>query len=338
MGPQYQELRSLLNRQGIRLGTCAAYRYLATVRDYGAVLAQSFDSITPEVELKWESLRRKPDTFDFRRADRLLQFAREHGLHVRGHNLCWHLFMPRWVRWAGWAPAEQAAQLIHHIQTVVGHCESEYPGLVQEWDVVNEIFDHEGKPHPTVFRELGDTPLDYVRQALRTTATAAPAARLYLNEDNAESVNAKSDALYRFVLELLQEKVPLHGLGLQMHLRLDALPDFASVRENLARFAALGLELQVTELDVAIPRSMARDREKALHEQARVYREVLNLVLEQEAIRGLTLWGFSDRFSWIPNRWFREYESPCLFDRRARAKPAFQTVVDSLQGITPPAH
>ncbi len=314
-------LRRLAERLDLHFGAAITPRHLDADVRYGAILAREFNSLTPENAMKFGPLAPEEGRYDFREADRIMKFARTHGMTVRGHTLVWHNQTPAWVDEASLTPEELKRVLRRHIQTVAGR----YRGEIRAWDVVNEAFNDDGSLRDTIWlRALGP---DYIAMAFRWAHQAAPDARLYYNDYSAEAVNPKSDAIYAMVRSLLAEGVPIHGVGLQMHLVLGSSPSPKSIADNMSRFAELGIDIAVTEMDVRIPKPVTSEK---LQEQARTYAAILDTVLEEPACNELTLWGFTDRHSWIPG-WFPETDEALIFDRGLEPKPAYYALRDRLQ-------
>ncbi|MEM9162604.1 MAG: endo-1,4-beta-xylanase, partial [Cyanobacteria bacterium P01_F01_bin.4] len=256
-------LQILATPHRIGLGTAVSFQALQADRRYRETLGRKFGQITPENAIKFEAVHPAPDRYDFYRADTLLAFAEHQGMTVHGHTLVWHSQLPEWVKIEDRSREVAIALLREHIQTVVRH----YRGRLVAWDVVNEAIADDGTFRDTIWlRQIGP---DYIAMAFRWAHGADPSARLFYNDYGGEGLGPKSDAIYRLVADLVEQGVPIQGVGLQMHVSLDSAPSPSAVAANMQRLAALGLEAQVTEMDVrlALPDSEA-DRQ----EQAAVFR------------------------------------------------------------------
>lgn len=312
---------------GPSLKVAAGERYVGTAVDavaldrepgYQKVLWQQFDAVTPENVMKWAVVEPERGKTDWSGADALVDFAREHGQRVRGHALVWHVQYPDWIR--DLSPAALRRVVRDHVRAEVGR----YKGRVADWDVANEVVADDGGLRPSIFlRRLGE---GYIAQAFRDAHAADPRARLWINEIGAEPVGPKSDRLYRLVRGLLADGVPVGGVGFQGHFSEQGVPP--SFRQNLERFAALGVKVAITELDVALP--VPADG-AALDRQARIYADAAGDCRAVPACVGVTVWGFTDRHSWIPaNQPGRG--AATLLDDQLRAKPAFQAFARALAG------
>jgi len=284
---------------------------------YRSVLVAEFTSLTPENQLKWEYLRPTQDEYNFDAADAIIEFAQENGQDVRGHTLLWHSQNPGWLEQGNFTADELREILQDHITTVV----SRYAGKIQQWDVANEIFDDAGglRERDNIWiRELGP---EIVADAFRWAHEADPDALLFVNDYNVEQIGAKSDAYYTLVQDLLAQGVPVHGFGVQGHLSIQY--PAPSMQANLERFADLGLQVAITELDVRVPVSGdSRPEQSAIDTQAEYYSTMLEACLAVDACTSFTLWGLPDKYSWVPHFFSGEGAATVLWDDFSR-KPAY---------------
>ncbi|RKS06587.1 endo-1,4-beta-xylanase [Nocardiopsis sp. Huas11] len=294
-------------------------------RRYLRHMSAQFSSLSPENQMKWEYLRPDQDTYDFTAADAIVEFAEDNGQVVRGHTLLWHSQNPEWLEEGDFSREELRTLLREHITTVVGR----YSGRIHQWDVTNEIFldDGELRTQDNIWiRELGP---EIIADAFRWAHEADPSAELFLNDYNVDGVNAKSDAYYELAQDLLDQGVPLHGFSTQGHLSLDyAFP--GDLEDNLRRFDELGLQTAITELDVRLtPDKRDRPSRDQLLQQADYYRQALEACLNVEGCRSFTIWGFTDKYSWVPHFFEGEGHATVMTDRFHR-KPAFRELLDTL--------
>ena len=218
-----------------------------------ALIAREFDCATAENDMKWELLEPKPDEFHFARADQFVDFCNNQNLVVIGHNLCWHAQLPSWVSKPDAVQETLTreillARLKNHIQTVAGH----FKGKVRGWDVVNEaIADGTGEYRNSVFyRVIGR---EYLALAFKWAHEADPGAELYYNDYNLDADDAKRAKAVELVKYLRDQGAHIDGIGLQGHYNLTT-PSAAKIDETIGMFAALGLKVMITELDVEVVR------------------------------------------------------------------------------------
>jgi endo-1,4-beta-xylanase len=287
---------------------------------YSAIVAREFNQITADNAMKFESLQPIRTVYDFKAADRVIEYAQQNGMEVRGHTLVWHNQLPSWVENGNFTRDEMIAILKAHITTVVGH----YRGQVAYWDVVNEAVEEDGSLRDTIWlRTIGP---EYIDMAFQFAHEADPDPKLFYNDYNNEDMGMKSTAVYDLVKGMVERGVPIDGVGLQMHLLLDSPPQTEDVVANMQRLNDLGLDVHITELDV---RMRVPPGENDLSSQAVVYSDMLQACLSVPNCKVFTLWGVSDRFSWIP-QFFDGYGSALIFDESFHPKPAYLALLDAL--------
>jgi endo-1,4-beta-xylanase len=294
--------------QGRYFGAAVAANHLGE-SDYVNVLNAEFNSVTPENEMKWDAVEPSRNSFSFANADRIVTQARGRGVNVRGHTLVWHSQLPGWV--GGLDTANLRSAMVNHINGVMGH----WKGQIHSWDVVNEAFEENGSRRQSAFQQrLGN---GYIEEAFRAARTADPAAKLCYNDYNTDGQNAKSNAVYAMVQDFKSRGVPIDCVGFQSHFNAQS-PVPSDYRANLQRFASLGVDVQITELDI----------EGSGTAQANNYRTVTETCLAIARCGGITVWGVTDKYSWRPNG------TPLLFDGSYNKKPAYTSVLNALNGGT----
>ena len=313
-------LRMLAAPHRLRLGTAVNTDALANDRPYAEVVAHEFGTLTAEYAMKWGRLEPTRGVHDWGTADQLVEFAARNDQQVYGHTLVWHEALPGWLPVDTLTSAEATALLSRHITDVV----SRYRGKVWAWDVVNEPLEDDGSLRATVWRRtLGP---DYIEHALRWARAADPDVRLFINDFGIEGVNEKSDALYALVKRLLARGVPIDGIGFQTHTSTArGLPQ--SFGQNLQRFAALGLDVAVTEADVRIPLPVTDEK---LATQAALYGDAIAACMSVQRCVSFTVWGVSDRYSWVPTM-YAGMGAACVLDSDLQPKPAYAALTAALR-------
>ncbi|WP_432933123.1 endo-1,4-beta-xylanase [Microbispora sp. CA-135349] len=282
--------------------------------------AAEFDMVTPGNEMKWDATEPSRGSFNFGSGDQIVSFAQSHGMRVRGHTLVWHAQLPAWV--TGVQLNQIQSVMENHITTEATH----YKGKVYSWDVVNEPYNEDGTLRQDVFyKAMG---ANYIANALRAAHAADPNAKLYINDYNIEGINAKSNALYSLAQSLLSQGVPLHGIGLESHFVVGQVP--SSLQANMQRFADLGLDVAVTEIDDRIP--MPADSSE-LQQQGADYGKVVNACLAVSRCVGVSQWGVDDGHSWIPGT-FPGYGAAMMWDSGYKPKPAYTAALNALNSGT----
>ena len=302
---------------------------------FAALVAAQCGVVVPEWEMKWAAIEHRQGRRNFARADAIRDFATRHSLKIRGHALIWHRSIPEWATEAfangnGWT-------FVHdHIAAML----TRYGGApFIHWDVLNEVIEPkqgraDGLRISPFLKAFGP---DYIERALRLARDSAPATRLYINEYGVDydgrTERDRRAALLRLVQQMKSKGVPLDGVGIQAHLRLDGSPfSAAGLRRFLSDVAASGVRITITELDVRerdlTPPIAARD--------ARVSDEVkryLDVVLQEPALEGVVTWGLSDRYSWLTSAAVRAQGTVnrgLPFDSNLAPKPVRNTIVATL--------
>ena len=311
-----------------------------------ALILRHFNSITAENDMKPERLLDRQGTIalgdgirtaqDFTRADRMLSFARDNGIRVRFHVLCWHNQTPRWFFAQDWQDAPDApladretvlARQESYIKDVMTHVNDAFPGVVYAWDVVNEAIEPD-QGDPGMYRTRSPwyqtVGVDFIPAAFRAARKyQEKGQRLFYNDYNSfEPV--KRDAILA-VLEGLKKENLVDGMGMQGHLLL-SYPPIPLCEEAARRYAALGLELQVTELDIHCPGNDAESQATLAERYRQYFDMMLRLKGEGIPVGCVTFWGLTDRDSWLTG--FRKEGSwPLLFTGDKETKPAFDAVI-----------
>jgi endo-1,4-beta-xylanase len=307
-------LRDVAAPTGRYIGSAAMASSLRNDAAYTQISAREFDMLTPGNEMKWDATEPQRGQFRWTGADEVVAAARAANQRVRGHTLVWHSQLPAWVRDGTFTRDDLIAAMHTHIDNVAGR----YRGQLSAWDVVNEPFEENGSRRNSKFQQvIGD---DYIALALRRARAADPNAKLYINDYNTDGTGAKSNAMYDLVRTLKQQGVPIDGVGFQGHLILGQLP--GDVRQNLERFAALGVDVAFTEVDIRM--QLPADPTK-LAQQATDYRKVADACLAVPRCVGLTVWDFTDKYSWIPSV-FAGQGAALPFDENLRPKPAYDAL------------
>jgi endo-1,4-beta-xylanase len=333
--PEGMTLRAAAEASGHLIGIALQARRLREEPEYAATAAAEFNYVTAENEMKWSNLQREPGTFDFGPADEIVAFAEQNGMAVKGHTLVWHSQLPQWVS-ALTTPEEVRAAMLTHISTVVSH----YRGRLSSWDVVNEAWQDNGSAlRDSVFRvQLGE---GFIDEAFHAARAADPDAKLYYNDYGAEGNSRKASSIYAMVQGMLQRGVPIDGVGMQMHTRSvgNVTPSITEFSANMQRLRELGLEVVVSELDVATCSDQAMD--DRMTQQGSRYYDIVRACVSEPACSAVTIWGVIDRYSWLNNQG-QQQSTGCatgqqplalLFDDTYAKKPAYAGVLSALRGM-----
>ncbi len=292
---------------------------------------QQFNMLVAENQMKFDELEPSRGEFNYWAADNLVNFAQNNKMKMRGHCLVWHAQLPTWVSSDGkkndknWSRAEALKIMETHITNVVTH----FKGKVTGWDVVNECLSDDQttvRTHPEAYdlresvwmRAIGE---DYIDSAFVYAHRADPNALLFLNDYGVEMQGvAKSVAFYNLAMRLKNSDIPIHGVGLQCHFSIGDV-DSVKLAKTIQRFADAGLQCIITELDMGVPSTTAAN----LEEQARNYRIITDIMLNNDNCPDLVIWGLKDNNSW------REASNPLLYTAGVEKKPAYYSVRSALR-------
>lgn len=311
-------------------------------RAAAVLIPQQFNTVTPEDVMKAERLHPVWGTYDFSKGDQLIAYAKRHKLQVNGHTLVWHSQLPPFVHRIQNIDSFRTF-FTDHIKTVAEH----FSGKVQSWDVVNEALNEDGTLRKSIFlTKLGD---QYIVDAFKLAAAAAPNTALYYNDYNNEQP-AKRAGCIRVIQELKKAGARIDGVGIQGHWHLGKVP-FKAIEESIEQYAAQGVKVAITELDINVLPTKVTGAEVGQHfkgdaasnpyvnglpdsirqQLAADYATLFRIFLKhKDKIARVTFWGVHDAQSWlndwpIPGR--RNY--PLLFDRQGKPKSAFYAVIDA---------
>ncbi|MBQ8157639.1 MAG: endo-1,4-beta-xylanase [Prevotella sp.] len=296
-----------------------------------AEAGKQFNLMVAENEMKMDALQPSQGQFDFGAADGLVSFAQNNNMTVRGHCLVWHMQQPQWLSSDGkkndknWSRQEALQLMKNHIETVLNH----YKGKIAEWDIVNECLDDDQsiiRSNPSGYtlrqsvwqRAIGN---DYIDSAFVYAHRADPSIKLYLNDYGVEQQGqAKAEAFYNLVKQLKAKNIPIDGVGLQCHFSIDDV-DSLKLDKTFKRFAEEDMKCVITELDMGVPSTSEKDAD----EQARQYRIVTDVVLNNDNCPYMVIWGIKDNDSW------RNAVSPLLYTSGLAKKKAWYGVRSALR-------
>jgi endo-1,4-beta-xylanase len=317
---------SAAKKAGLLAGTAVAYGPLVTEEVYRNTIASEFNYITPENEMKWGSLQNTSDqrVWNFEQADAIVDFAKQHDLKVKGHALVWHSQAPSFV-----TSSLKKHELDKLVKAHVAKTMSHFSGDIFAWDVVNEAVADDGSGlRDSVFSQLLGS--DFISKAFRQAHSADKKPRLIYNDYGTENLGAKSDALLALMQDLVKRQVPVDEVGFQAHFDARFAPSKEELIANFDRFGALGLDVNISELDVRVAQIAGNIAHK-LAVQKEIYQRVAAACAEAANCTAITTWGFTDKHSWVDS--FFGADDPLLFDENYQKKPAYFGFVDGLLGL-----
>ncbi|WP_207533128.1 endo-1,4-beta-xylanase [Desertivirga arenae] len=298
-----------------------------------------FNSLTPENAMKMGVIHPSEKYYAWRDADSIVSFAQRNGLRVRGHNLCWHEQTAAWMFKDAEGKTVSKELLLQRLKEHIFSVVKRYEGKIYVWDVVNEAIDDDSTKflrNSPWYQICGE---DFIVKAFEYAHEADPKAKLFYNDYNTERPE-KMERVFRLMKKLVDAKVPVHGVGLQAHWSIYE-PSESELRNTISKFSSLGLEVQITELDMSVYPWEKERREKRPGEsdvltpeleqkQVEQYSKVFRIFRENwDKITSVTFWNISDQYTWldtypVPGR--KNY--PLLFDTNLKPKKAFWEVVN----------
>jgi len=334
-------LRDFAGSSGFPVGANGIVPPYFTDLNYAETLGSEFDLMGPAQAMEFNNTEPSQGVYTFCDADKLVDFAQANGMAMRGGHLVYSIplagnsdqVLPQWLSSGAFSREQGIAIMQDHINTLM----TRYKGKVHYWDVVNEAVGYEGNGLSASFwlQTIGS---DYIDMAFQFAREADPTAELYYNDAGGEGLGPKSDAIYNLVKGMLSRGVPIDGVGLEMHvdqnMQFDSnTPPWTAqnIAANIQRLTALGLKVQITEMDVRLPLPATPS---LLATQATVYQTVLSTCVSNPNCEAFVVWDVSDNDSWIPGA-FPGYGAATLFDTEFQPKPAHNGVASVLATFGP---
>jgi len=300
-----QRLRDLAGARNFLIGFASlqGFYHRPDGQLYSDLAGAEFNIVSTENAMKWDFINPEPGTYRWADADNTVAFAQHHNQVVHGHPMVWHRQLPLWVR------ESDPEELETHMREFIDRLATRYADDVAIWDVVNEPISDEGGFRDSIWMNaMGE---DYIDIAFRQAKESDPDGILLLNEYDIAWDTPKTETLFPLLESLQARGTPIDGVGFQMHISSE-FNDYDEVIRNFQRVADMGLDIYITELDVAI-----WNNNTGYDQQADVYERVLDICLNQPACKALQLWGFTDQYSW------RRPQTPLMLDATYKAKPAY---------------
>jgi endo-1,4-beta-xylanase len=311
------------------LGSSVNPRLLNENEAYRNIATTEWTSLTAENHMKMMLIHPAADRFDFVKGDEIVAFAAANGKRMHGHTLVWHNQVPQWMKDFQGDQKAWESLLKSHIQTVVSH----YKGKIAGWDVVNESFLDDGSLRPSLW---ADHIPDYIAKSFQWAHESDPSAILFYNDYGQDGKPKKMQAILDLVMDLKRRGIPIHGLGLQMHINVDSKRN--ELQEVLDKSVKTGLKIHLSELDIAVNPKNNPDffyEEKVASAQAEQFNFVFKSYMKIPGAQqyGITFWNISDKDSWLRGYFKRPKEYPLLFDDKYAKKPAYTTLINSLNTL-----
>ncbi|KAK0610717.1 endo-1,4-beta-xylanase Z [Bombardia bombarda] len=310
------------------LAVAAGLKYFGTAVREGSVSSDSaymaivnnkneLGQVVSENGQKWDATEPSRNTFTYTQGDIVPNVAKKNGQYLRCHTLTWHSQLPSWVSSGSWTRATLQPVIETHISNVMAH----YLGQCYAWDVVNEAIADDGTWRDSVFYRTFST--DFLAISFNAAKKADPNTKLYYNDYNLEYNGAKTERALEVVNIIQKAGAPIDGVGFQAHLIVGSTPSRSSLATVLKRFTALNVEVAYTELDIrhsSLPASTS-----ALATQGNDFANVVGSCLDVTGCVGVTVWGFTDKYSWVPST-FSGAGDALIYDSNLNKKAAWTSI------------
>jgi endo-1,4-beta-xylanase len=311
------------------LGASVNPRMLNENEAYRNIATSEWTGLTAENHMKMMLVHPAADRFDFSKGDEIVAFAAATDKRMHGHTLVWHNQVPQWMKDFQGDQKAWEVMLKNHIQTVVSH----YKGKIAGWDVVNESFLDDGSLRPSIW---ADHIPDYIAKSFQWAHESDPDAILFYNDYGQDGKPKKMKAILDLVAELKRRGIPIHGVGLQMHISVDSKRN--ELQEVLDKSVETGLKIHLSELDIAVNPKNNPDfvyEEKVAKAQSELFNYIFKSYTKIPAAQqyGITFWNISDKDSWLRGYFKRPKEYPLLFDENYSKKPAYTELTKSLNKL-----
>jgi endo-1,4-beta-xylanase len=316
--PTGTRLKNIQSRVLIGTEFPSGFNTMSDSATFTSIGAAEFNVVTPENAMKWDATEPSQNNFNYTEADKLVSWAQSNGFKVHGHTMVWHNQTPNWVQNLS-ASAMQSA-MYNHIDKVMNH----FKGKILVWDVVNEAFEENGSYRSSFwYNKLGKS---FIENAFIRARAADPGAKLIYNDYNLEATGSKSNAAYNMLKDFKSRGIPIDGIGFQMHLDIQYGFNYNDFASNMQRFADLGLEIYITEMDVRVSSNPSASE---LQTQADYYKGVIQKCMAQPAVKAIQIWGFTDKYSWVPGT-FPGRGAALIFDSNYNPKASYYAVQSAL--------
>ncbi len=303
-----------------------------------ALIVQQFNSLTAENAMKMGPIHPRENEYFWKDADSIVEFAKKHKLKMRGHTLIWHNQSPGWIYKTAQGDTVTKVVLLERLKNHITEVVNRYKGNIYAWDVVNEVIDDNDS---VFYRKTGFYKIageEFIAKAFEYAHAADPKALLFYNDYNTENPK-KREKIFEMIKKMKADGVPIHGVGLQGHWSISH-PPREEIEKSIEMFSSLGLQVQVTELDISVyPGRQGGQLGQAQRDTASTFtaemeqlqREKYKMAFEvfrkyRKQLTAVTFWNVSDRYSWLDRRGRKNY--PLLFDQNRQPKKAYWDVVN----------
>lgn len=296
-----------------------------------------------------------PELNGFGSVDAMLQICKERGLQMRGHVLVWHsqtedaFFRQDYDKSKPYVSKEEmTARQEWYIKTVLEHIQNwekvnnEGKKIIWCWDVVNEAVGDGGselRKESSWFNIYKN--YDFVVNAFRFANKYASKDTLLCYNDYNCNIPEKRQGMIKVLDNILAARndktlpTRIDAMGMQAH--IGKYVKVSDYEKAIQTFLAKGLDVQITELDIATEEKYDED------ELYRVYKDYFTMFIKNRKIKGkngitsITIWGINDEATWLNSpsqiKWHKNtIQYPLLFQLKGNSyqpKKAFYGVIEA---------
>ena len=328
-----ETIRSLAEERGRFIGTILNSEWFNDniEPEFEQIHKTQFNVVVAENEMKFDATEPKENEFNYTKGDKMIAYAQANNIRVRGHALAWHSQVPGWVNDYKGQKEKLLKVLKNHIDSVVGH----WKGKVAEWDVVNEAVNDE---YNAGWRSQGSVwyegiGAEFLDSAFVWTHAIDPDAELCYNDYSLEwgmRENSKASFVVEQVKRWKKNGIPITCVGTQTHIEIAHETTPQNVRDFAKALAELDITLNITELDIGFPKGSAGSLGAADYaKQGHLYRQFMDVFLEEPNMGEFVIWGLTDAHSWLDEQ--QGKTEGLLYDKQYKPKPAFDSIMVSLK-------
>jgi endo-1,4-beta-xylanase len=330
--------------------TLGASMFSSTDKTSLALVKRNFSAVTLDNDMKWAQINPLPGQYEFEIADKFAKLGVNENITTVGHVLFWHSQTPDWVFQDDQGNTLTREGLLARMRERAKMFATRYGDRVKIWDVVNEAIEDDGSLRKSLYNQIiGD---DFIEQAFIIADQEMPKDSTLLYNDYGMDRIGRRNTVIAMVNDFKQRGIRIDGIGLQGHWDMNE-PSAAKIDETLTAYAATGLPMHITELDVDFlgrdgllganvdikklqpspennPYPDGNFPAEADNKLASRYQDIFKQFIKHHAsIDRVTFWGVTDGDSWL-NGWpvVGRTNYPLLFNRDGSAKKAHDKVVE----------
>jgi len=319
--PVSPSLRNYAEFKNLRFGTYFPWQGFNDP-DWKAIAGREFDQANLFDGFMWRNFEPEQGKFDFSSVDAQVDFALSQNMEICAHTLFWPSYdqaYPDWVLNGKFSENQLKALTKNYITTVMNH----YQEKINCWIVVEEPYNSTDRKWDLLYSTFGGYEyLDWVYQVARETD---PNEVLVYNDEYNFTADDDNTGLTQTIIDRLNQKGLIDGVGICMHLDANDPPDKEKVTETMKSY---GLSLHVTEIDVNLA-GIPGTQEERLALQSQIYGDMLNACLDSKVCRSFSVWGFGDKYSYLSN--YYSDADPTLYDNNLQPKPAYYALLNILK-------